>query len=187
MPAASALLADAGARLDSFFVTTPVCCPSRASLITGKHAHNVPITNNTIAGGCSSRQWQESAEKDTMATRLRARGYRTGFAGKYLNRYGSDKAGGVQHVPPGWDEWLGLVGNSRYYNYTLSRNGVAEEHGDDPDADYLTDLVAREAVAFIEEASAGGQPQPFFYYASPPGCHDPTDPPPRHAKKFAGA
>ena len=53
------------------------------------------------------------------------------YAGKYLNQYGNSKAGGVAHVPPGWDWWVGLAGNSRYYNYTLSVNGKAKHHGDD--------------------------------------------------------
>ena len=68
-------------------------------------------------------------------------GYKTFFGGKYLNQYGDAKVGGPQHVPPGWDEWYGLVGNSRYYNYTLSVNGSSEKHGDTYGPDYLTDLL----------------------------------------------
>ena len=48
------------------------------------------------------------------------------YAGKYLNTYGEGAGGGVRHVPPGWDWWLGQVGNARYYNYTLSVNGKAK-------------------------------------------------------------
>ena len=50
------------------------------------------------------------------------------YAGKYLNTYGESEGGGVQHVPPGWDWWLGQVGNARYYNYTLSVNGKAKRY-----------------------------------------------------------
>ena len=56
-------------------------------------------------------------------------------------QYGEQSTGGVSHVPPGWDWWVGLVGNSRYYNYTLSVNGTARRHGDDYAEDYLTDVI----------------------------------------------
>ena len=68
------------------------------------------------------------------------------YAGKYLNQYGRKEGGGVEHVPPGWDWWAGLVGNSKYYNYTLSINGKAEHHGDNYTRDYLTDVI-RSAAA----------------------------------------
>lgn len=56
--------------------------------------------------------------------------------------------GGPEHVPPGWDEWLGLVGNSRYYNYTLSANGKPEKHGHTYSTDYLTDILVSTAKGF---------------------------------------
>lgn len=77
---------------------------------------------------------------------MKKMGYKTFFGGKYLNQYGDAKVGGPEHVPPGWDEWYGLVGNSKYYNYTLSVNGKAEEHGQSYDTDYLTDLLVRAAI-----------------------------------------
>ena len=56
-------------------------------------------------------------------------------------QYGKENTGGVAFVPPGYDRWIGLVGNSRYYNYTLSVNGRPEAHGSNYTEDYLTDLL----------------------------------------------
>ena len=56
-------------------------------------------------------------------------------------KYGTRETGGVERIPPGYDRWIGLVGNSRYYNYTLSVDGQAVHHGDDYHKDYLTDIL----------------------------------------------
>ena len=68
-----------------------------------------------------------------------------------MNQYGSKGAGGPEHVPPGWTDWQGLVGNSRYYNYTLSNNGVPEVHKDNYANDYLTDVVKNKTLNFIKQ------------------------------------
>ena len=58
--------------------------------------------------------------------------------------------GGIGHVPPGWDEWNALKGNSKFYNYTLSINGEEEKHGDDYENDYLMDVIGRKAAEFLD-------------------------------------
>ena len=134
------------------FVTTPLCCPSRSSILTGQYVHNHHTKNNSISGDCSSTAWQQGPEKHTFNTYLKSLGYKTFFAGKYLNQYGKAETGGPEHVPPGWDSWYGLVGNSKYYNYTLSINGKPEKHHMDYKQDYLTGLlVSNESIPMFSQ------------------------------------
>jgi N-acetylglucosamine-6-sulfatase len=136
---------------------------------------------------------------------------KTSFSGKYLNNYGfgsndgsvfqlpqcmnitnaREKAGmdntcasTVEHVPRGWDNWQALVGNSCYYNYTLSNNGVKEKHGDDYSKDYLIDLVKNRSLSFIESQSSLSSP--FFVTMSVPSAHEPADPAPQYASYGSG-
>ncbi|CAN7982801.1 unnamed protein product, partial [Ixodes pacificus] len=164
------------------YVTTPLCCPSRASILTGRYAHNAFVRNNTLAGNCSSTQWQRWTEQLNFAVDLQRAGYETFYAGKYLNQYGHKSAGGVEHVPPGWDSWNALVGNSVYYNYTLSVNGVPEHYGDHPFKDYLTDVISEKAANFLRPRT--NQSKPFFMFLSPPAPHQPFTPAVRHKNAY---
>uniref|UniRef100_A0A7S2DDX7 Sulfatase N-terminal domain-containing protein n=1 Tax=Octactis speculum TaxID=3111310 RepID=A0A7S2DDX7_9STRA len=85
----------------------------------------------------------------------------------------------LTHVPRGWTNWQGLKGNSVYYNYSLSNNGVVEKHGDDYHADYLIDIVKNRSVAFMDEHLSDGTP--IFVVASVPAAHEPADPAPQYA------
>lgn len=68
------------------FVASPLCCPSRASILTGKYPHNHHVVNNTLEGNCSSTAWQKTQEPETFSAFLQKHGtYQTFFAGKYLN------------------------------------------------------------------------------------------------------
>ena len=114
--------------------------------MTGQYVHNHHARNNSLSGGCSSSGWQKGPERHSVSTYVKSLGFKTFFAGKYLNQYGRKEVGGPQHVPPGWDEWYGLVGNSRYYNYTQSVNGKPVEHGDSYGSDYFTDILVSNSL-----------------------------------------
>uniref|UniRef100_A0A3Q0S2S6 N-acetylglucosamine-6-sulfatase n=1 Tax=Amphilophus citrinellus TaxID=61819 RepID=A0A3Q0S2S6_AMPCI len=163
------------------FTVTPLCCPSRSSILTGRYPHNHEVRNNSLSGNCSSIQWQKGPEAEAFHTYLSKLKYQTFFAGKYLNQYGSKDAGSVGHVPVGWDQWHALVGNSQYYNYTLSVNGKEEKHGDSYEDDYLTDLILNRSLRFLDDRS----PQhPFFLMLSPPAPHSPWTAAPQYQKEF---
>ncbi|CAD6239730.1 GSCOCG00012563001-RA-CDS, partial [Cotesia congregata] len=164
------------------FVASPICCPNRASILTGRYQHNHLTLNNSLSGGCNSIEWQRTHEKRTFGTILKnQKNYRTFYAGKYLNEYGTESAGGPSHVPSGWDWWAGLLGNSKYYNYTLSINGTAKFYSDKTE-DYLTDVIAEMAVDFIR--SYDNYTQPFLMVLAPPAPHAPFTPAVRHNDKF---
>ena len=87
------------------YVSTPLCCPSRASFLTGLYQHNTGVKNNN----CYVGGFHEGPEKRSLGVALQAAGYKTFYAGKYLNTF--CKAGPCD-VPPGWDYFAGLHGNS---------------------------------------------------------------------------
>lgn len=175
------LIGAEGMTFSNAFVASPLCCPSRASILTGKYPHNHHVFNNTLEGNCSSAAWQQSEELRTFPALLQARAnYQTFFAGKYLNQYGRPEVGGVKHIPPGWSYWAALEKNSRYYNYTLSVNGKARKHGADYSKDYLTDLLANMSVEFLQHKFE----QPFFMMVSTPAPHSPWTPAPQYQGRF---
>ena len=107
-------IGEQGTTFENSFVSTPVCCPSRSSILTGLYQTTTKVFNNTIDGNCWGGEWRLTSERQTFAAVLKSKAnYTTFYAGKYLNRYGhaNDLA-----VPLGWDWWAGLVGNSRYLN-----------------------------------------------------------------------
>ncbi|XP_034251811.1 N-acetylglucosamine-6-sulfatase-like isoform X2 [Thrips palmi] len=163
----------------NYFVNTPLCCPSRSTLLTGLYQHNTRVLNNSIEGNCNSVEWQHKHEPNAFVESFYGAGYRTFYAGKYLNQYGSHKAGGLEHVPKGWQWWAGLKGNSRYYNYTLSVNGSAKHFP----TSYLTDHIHELSLEFLKSQSA--HTPPFFMMVAPPAPHAPYTPSPKYAKAFS--
>ncbi|XP_017781522.1 PREDICTED: N-acetylglucosamine-6-sulfatase-like [Nicrophorus vespilloides] len=172
------LIADEGATFSNFFVNSPICCPSRSTILTGKHVHNTGVVNNSLSGNCSGRKWQQNDEKATIAALLKSDNYTNFYAGKYLNKYGDSKVGGLSHVPKGYDWWIGLKGNSKYYDYELSINGTAKKFEKDQ---YLTDVIKNYALDFLNHVH---KDMPFFMMIAPPAAHAPFTAAKRHETKF---
>jgi N-acetylglucosamine-6-sulfatase len=148
MPTFQRLFVSGGMRFRESFVTNSLCCPSRATFLTGQYSHNHNALTNLIINGAVTA----FDDRSTIATWLQGGGYRTGHIGKYLHLYGHnfDMGSGVPgaraadpispqaappayrlrpfapgYVPPGWDSWHGLISRSAYciYNYSVNSNG----------------------------------------------------------------
>jgi arylsulfatase A-like enzyme len=188
MPKTKALLHQQGTTFSNYFVTFSLCCPSRSTTLTGEYPHNTKVESNQLPTGGFERAFSVGLEKSTIATWLHAAGYHTMLAGKYLNGYGAPATTVTTptYVPPGWDEWYGGVGGAPYqdFRYQLNENGRLVRYAASPQ-DYLTDVIARKAVATIRTAVAARKP--FFLYLAPFTPHAPATPAPRHEALFANS
>jgi arylsulfatase A-like enzyme len=186
------LIGSAGVTFDNSVATYALCCPSRATFLTGQYSHNHGVQSNTPPDGGHARL----DAGNTLPVWLQRAGYVTGHVGKYLNGYGLLDS---LEVPPGWTEWVASTGDSAhsYFDYRLNVNGTVVHYGATP-ADYLSDVYTDKAVDFIRRRSPDAGATPFFLYlgylaphsgvpveAGDPNVPSPV-PAPRHKGRFAG-
>jgi N-acetylglucosamine-6-sulfatase len=163
MPTVRHRLLDKGVTFINSFVVDPLCCPSRASTLTGRYPHSTGVwANSGLHGG-----FHRFRDRSTIATWLQARGYTTGLFGKYLNRYEK-----TMYIPPGWDRWVAFEGSDDdggfYYRYKLNIDGRVKRFGRRADA-YSTNVIAERAVSFIRSSHG-----PLLVYFAPSAPHAPA-------------
>ena len=181
-----ALIGTEGATFDNSFASFALCCPSRATTLTGQYAHNHGVLGNAPPDG----GYTKLDGANTLPVWLQRAGYYTAHLGKYLNGYGRENP---REIPPGWSEWRGSVDPStyRFNGYTLNENGTLTTY-----ARYQTDLYAEKAVEIVTRRAR--EAQPFFLWVAflaphsgaPRDTDDPRNlatarPADRHRNRFA--
>ena len=154
-----ALLGAHGTTFRNSYVSYPLCCPSRATQLTGQYAHN--------HGVLTDQRFTDLDSANTLAVWLKRAKYRTAMVGKYLNGYGVVDP---RQVPPGWKQWFGLTGGTeqKRYGFKLNENGKVHNYPRKP-ANYI-DYVLGAKVNGLVKAWAPS-PKPFFLYYNPNNPH----------------
>jgi arylsulfatase A-like enzyme len=174
----------AGTRFNESFVSESLCCPSRATFLTGLNARNHGVLRNRAPRGGFST-FMEGFAENHLGTWMQSAGYRTAYVGKYLNGYVDGR-----RVPPGWDDWHVLVDPTTYcmYGYLLSRNGDPVYFGRGSEGNYQTDVLAGAAEEVIGAWHGEQDTRPLFLSVSTAaphkewGCYEGIRPAPRHER-----
>ncbi len=180
MPKTRRLLKRSGVSFTDFIAPHPICCPSRAQILTGQYAQNNGVHHNE---GPYGRYQALRQPNNTLASWLHRAGYKTALVGKFLN-YWSGRG-----IPAGWTIFNPIVGGGAFrpYGYTAYRNG----HPQIQKTIHTSDYVAERTVRYINKFSAANRP--FFIWASQVAPHKmkrrdgqmvPPISPPRHAGLF---
>lgn len=157
-------MATEGVHVQNAFVSTSLCSPSRASILSGQYAHNHKVVDNQSLIPEGTVFFPEYLQKEA--------GYQTGFIGKW--HMGEHHSG----QRPGFDFWASFKGQGVYFNPTINFNGTDEVHGDSA---YVTDVLTNYAIDFISNRD---KEKPFFLYLSHKGVHADFQPANRHLGKY---
>ena len=173
-----------GTTFENSFATMPVCCPSRASLLTGQYAHNHGVTSNLAVTGGGFLGFQDEG---ALPQALQQAGFRTAWIGKYLNGYEDRARKKPSFKPAGWSKWFASI-KSKMYDWVLNRNGRLQRFKRRT-SDYQTDVLARIASRFIRTSAT--RDKPFFMTVAPLAPHGESDRQgmrnPRPARRHRGA
>jgi arylsulfatase A-like enzyme len=181
MPNVQKLLVHHGVTFANSFVSDSLCCPSRATILTGNYAHTTRVYDNHPPHGGAPVFRATGDDRSTIATWLRADGYQTGLFGKYLNSY----TGGV---PPGWDRWVAFDYEPSYHPYYVFANlpnrcpGRPACRLKREVSTYSTKYFGNAAANFIDSAPAK---KPVFVYYAPYAPHLPSFPQHKYANRYA--
>jgi N-acetylglucosamine-6-sulfatase len=151
-----------GVHFRNAFVTSSLCSPSRASILTGQYMHAHGVMDNFTP---------LNPKLPTFPQLLRENGYRTAFIGKWHMGGDSDEA------RPGFDHWVSFRGQGEYVDPEINRNGARGKVNG-----YMTDILTEESKRFIQANAS----RPFMLYLSHKAVHYPFQPPKRHASLFEG-
>ncbi|MEQ9071846.1 MAG: sulfatase-like hydrolase/transferase, partial [Gimesia chilikensis] len=162
-------MAKQGVYFKNAVVTTSLCSPSRASILTGQYMHNHGVVDNNVLTPPGTKFFPQY---------LQAAGYQTGFFGKW-------HMGGHSDDPrPGFDRWVSFRGQGHYYppehlkKWSLNVDGKRV-----PQKGYITDELTDYAIDWLNE-SVKTQDKPFFMYLSHKGVHGMFHPAERHAGRY---
>jgi len=148
-------LALEGAHFQNAFVTTSLCSPSRASILTGQYAHTHTVVDNSSPAPPNMIYFPQYLQKQ---------GYKTGFFGKW-------HMGGHHADPrPGFNKWVSFRGQGVYYNPTLNIDGKTVSY---KDSTYITEVLTDFAVDWMKQQKGD---KPFFLYLSHKAVHSDFEP-----------
>lgn len=164
LPRTKTRLGRSGVTFRNAYATFPLCCPSRATYLTGQYAHNHGVIDNEPPDGGA----EAFDDSQTTAVALDAAGYRTGWVGKYLNGYRALSRQEPPYVPPGYDWWRAASLVAKMYRWEQVVGGRLKRWGS-KDRDYQTDVFARQAVRFLKHSAS--EDEPFFLTISPSAAH----------------